>query len=443
MEESNKSELKAELIYGLNDRPPLRETLFAALQHLLAIFVAIITPPLIIAGALKLDIETTSFLVSMALFASGVSTFIQCRRIGGIGTGLLCIQGTSFSFIGPIISAGLTGGLPVIFGACMAASTVEMLISRLLKYTRKIITPLVSGIVVTLIGMSLIKVGITACGGGAVAKSNGTFGSSEHVGLAALVLLLIIFFNRSSNRYLRMSSIVIGLVIGYAVAWCMGLVDFSSVQSYGGFNIPVPFKYGLSFDWSAFIALGLVYLITAIEAYGDITANSLISGEPVEGKTFVKRASGGILADGFNSMLAGVFNSFPNSVFAQNNGMIQLTGVASRYVGYYIAGFLILLGLFPAVGLVFSLMPEPVLGGATLLMFGTVASAGIRIIAAQTIDRKATLVMALSFSLGLSVELVPEILSQLPETVRNIFSSGITTGGVTAILANALIRIKE
>lgn len=443
MEESNKSELKAELIYGLNDRPPLRETLFAALQHLLAIFVAIITPPLIIAGALKLDIETTSFLVSMALFASGVSTFIQCRRIGGIGTGLLCIQGTSFSFIGPIISAGLTGGLPVIFGACMAASTVEMLISRLLKYTRKIITPLVSGIVVTLIGMSLIKVGITACGGGAVAKSNGTFGSFEHVGLAALVLLLIIFFNRSSNRYLRMSSIVIGLVIGYAVAWCMGLVDFSSVQSYGGFNIPVPFKYGLSFDWSAIIALGLVYLITAIEAYGDITANSLISGEPVEGKTFVKRASGGILADGFNSMLAGVFNSFPNSVFAQNNGMIQLTGVASRYVGYYIAGFLILLGLFPAVGLVFSLMPEPVLGGATLLMFGTVASAGIRIIAAQTIDRKATLVMALSFSLGLSVELVPEILSQLPETVRNIFSSGITTGGVTAILANALIRIKE
>ena len=443
MEESNKSELKAELIYGLNDRPPLRETLFAALQHLLAIFVAIITPPLIIAGALKLDIETTSFLVSMALFASGVSTFIQCRRIGGIGTGLLCIQGTSFSFIGPIISAGLTGGLPVIFGACMAASTVEMLISRLLKYTRKIITPLVSGIVVTLIGMSLIKVGITACGGGAVAKSNGTFGSFEHVGLAALVLLLIIFFNRSSNRYLRMSSIVIGLVIGYAVAWCMGLVDFSSVQSYGGFNIPVPFKYGLSFDWSAFIALGLVYLITAIEAYGDITANSLISGEPVEGKTFVKRASGGILADGFNSMLAGVFNSFPNSVFAQNNGMIQLTGVASRYVGYYIAGFLILLGLFPVVGLVFSLMPEPVLGGATLLMFGTVASAGIRIIAAQTIDRKATLVMALSFSLGLSVELVPEILSQLPETGRNIFSSGITTGGVTAILANALIRIKE
>ena len=443
MEQDTTNGAKTELIYGLNDRPPLRETLFAALQHLLAIFVAIITPPLIIAGALKLDVETTSFLVSMALFASGVSTFIQCRRIGCIGTGLLCIQGTSFSFIGPIISAGMSGGLPVVFGACMAASTVEMLVSRVLKYTRRIITPLVSGIVVTLIGMSLIKVGITACGGGEAAKADGSFGSLRHVGLAALVLVLIIAFNRSANRYLRMSSIVIGLAIGYAVAWYMGIVDFSSVQSYGGFNIPVPFKYGLSFDWSAFVALGLVYLITAIEAYGDITANSLISGEPVEGKTFVKRASGGILADGFNSMLAGAFSSFPNSIFAQNNGMIQLTGVASRYVGYYIAGFLVLLGLFPAVGLVFSLMPEPVLGGATLLMFGTVASAGIRINASQDIDRKASLVMALSFSLGLSVELVPEILSQLPDTLRSIFASGITTGGVTAILANALIRIKE
>lgn len=431
------------LIYGLEDRPPLRDTLFAALQHLLAVFVAIITPPLIIAGALKLDLETTGFLVSMSLFVSGLATFVQCRRVGPVGCGLLCIQGTSFSFIGPIISAGLVGGLPAIFGATIAGSVVEMLVSRILKYTRRIITPLVSGIVVTLIGLSLIKVGITACGGGEAAKAAGTFGAFEHVGLAGLVLVLIIFFNRSSNHYLRMSSIVIGLLIGYVVAWMMGIVNFSALQDFGTFNIPIPFKYGVSFDWSSIIALGLVYLITAIEAYGDITANSMISGQPVEGEKFMKRASGGILADGVNSMLAGVFNSFPNSIFAQNNGMIQLTGVASRYVGFFIAGMLVLLGLFPVVGLVFSLMPDPVLGGATLLMFGTVAAAGIRIIASQNINRKATLVIAISFSFGLSVELVPEILSQLPETLRNIFSSGITTGGVMAILTNALIQIKE
>lgn len=430
------------LIYGLNDRPPLRETLFAALQHLLAIFVAIITPPLIIANAIQLDQETTSFLVSMSLMVSGVATFIQCRRLGKIGCGLLCIQGTSFSFIGPIITAGLAGGLPAIFGATVAGSVVEMFVSRILKYARRIITPLVSGIVVTLIGMSLIKVGIISCGGGNASAPD--FGSLQNIGIALMVLVLIIIFNRSSNRFLRMGSIVIGLIVGYAVSWWLGMVDFSSIQSYAGINYPQPFKYGLSFDFSSILGLGLVYLITSIEAYGDITANSLISEEPVEGETFIQRAEGGILADGFNSMIAGLFfSSFPNSIFAQNNGMIQLTGVASRYVGYFIAALLVILGIFPAIGNVFSLMPAPVLGGATLLMFGTVAAAGIRIIASQTINRKATLVMAISFAMGLSVEMVPDILKQLPDSLQSIFSSGITTGGLTAIITNMVIRIKE
>lgn len=442
-----------ELIYGLNDRPPLRETLFAAMQHLLAIFVAIITPPLIICSALKFDLGTTAFMASMALFASGVATFIQCRRFGPIGTGLLCIQGTSFSFISPIIGAGMMGmvggkmnvemGLSYIFGACLVASVVEMIVSRILPYTRKIITPLVSGIVVTLIGLCLIKAGINSCGGGQIAMDNGSFGSMQHLGLALLVLISIIFFNRSSNRFLRMASIVLGLLIGCIVAYFLGMIDFSKINGIASFNIPIPFKYGLRFDIGTIIGIGLIYLVTAVEAFGDITANSLISGQPVEGEVFMKRARGGILADGFNSMLAAVFNSFPNSIFAQNNGMIQLTGVASRYVGYFIAAALIILGLFPIVGEVFSLIPDSVLGGATLLMFGTVAAAGVRIIASTEITRKAVLVMAISFAMGLSVELVPNILDKMPEVIRNIFSSGITTGGLTAILANAFIHIKE
>ena len=446
-------EKSKELIYGLNDRPPIRETIFAALQHLLAIFVAIITPPLIISSALKFDLDTTGFLVSMSLFVSGLATFIQCRRFGPIGAGLLCIQGTSFSFISPIIGAGMLGmingkmnvemGLSYIFSACLVASVVEMVVSRLLPYTRKIITPLVSGIVVTLIGMCLIKAGISSCGGGQTAIDNHTFGSMRYLGLALLVLVSIIFFNRSSNRFLRMASIVLGLLIGCVAAYALKMIDFSTLKGSGGIIIPTIFKYGFRLDLGAVIGLGLIYLVTAVEAYGDITANSLISGEPVEGPVFLKRAQGGVLADGFNSLLAAVFNSFPNSIFAQNNGMIQLTGVASRYVGYFIAGALVLLGLFPVVGRVFSLIPAPVLGGATLLMFGTVAAAGIRIIASTEITRKAVLVMAISFAMGLSVELVPNILDKMPAMIKTIFSSGITTGGLTAIIANALIRIKE
>lgn len=446
-------EKSKELIYGLNDRPPLRETLFAALQHLLAIFVAIITPPLIISSALKFDLETTGFLVSMSLFVSGLATFIQCKKIGPVGAGLLCIQGTSFSFISPIIGAGMLGmvngkmnvemGLSYIFGGCMLAAVVEMVVSRLLPYTRKVITPLVSGIVVSLIGMCLIKAGINSCGGGQSAIDAGTFGSLQNLGLALLVLVSIIFFNRSNNRFFRMASIVLGLLIGCIVAYALGMIDFSRLNGAGSLNIPVPFKYGVRFDVGTIIGLGLIYLVTAVEAFGDITANSLISGQPVEGPVFLKRAQGGILADGFNSFLAAVFNSFPNSIFAQNNGMIQLTGVASRYVGYFIAAALVVLGLFPVVGQLFSLIPDAVLGGATLLMFGTVAAAGIRIIASTEITRKAVLVMAISFAMGLSVELVPGILDKMPDIIKNIFSSGITTGGLTAILANAFIRIKE
>ena len=401
--------------------------MFAALQHLLAIFVAIITPPLIIASALKLDVEKTSFLVSMSLFASGVSTFIQCRRFGVIGARLLCIQGTSFSFIGPIIATGMVGGLPLIFGSCMAAAPIEMIVSRTFKYLRNIITPLVSGIVVLLIGLSLIKVGIVSCGGGYAAMDNGTFATWENLSIAALVLLSVLF------------------CLGYGLAFALGKVDMSAlnVEMLMSFNIPQPFKYGVDFNVSSFIAIGLVYLITAIEATGDVTANSMISGLPIEGDSYLKRVSGGVMADGFNSFLAGVFNSFPNSIFAQNNGIIQLTGVASRYVGYYIAAMLVLLGLFPIVGAVFSLMPDPVLGGATLLMFGTVAAAGIRIVSSQEIGRKETLVLAVSLSLGLGVELMPDVLQQAPEAIRSIFSSGITTGGLTAIIANIVIRVKE
>ena len=440
----NEATPQVDLIYKIEDKPSFKDAVFAAFQHLLAIFVAIITPPLIIAGALNLDLETTSFLVSMALFASGVSTFIQCRRVGPLGAGLLCVQGTSFSFIGPIISAGLAGGLPLIFGCTIAAAPVEMIVSRTFRYLKQIITPLVSGIVVLLIGLSLIKVGIISCGGGNAAMSDGTFGNWQNLSIAALVLVSVLFFNKSKNKYIRMSSIVLGLLVGYVLAYILGRVDLSGMETtkIALLNIPVPFKYGLSLNLSSFIAIGLIYLITAIEATGDITANSMISGEPVEGDKYIKRVSGGGLADGFNSLLAGVFNSFPNSIFAQNNGLIQLTGVASRRVGYYIAAMLIVLGLFPGIGLIFSLMPDPVLGGATLLMFGTVAAAGIRIIAAQDIYRKATMILAISLSLGLGVELMPDILRNISLDLRGIFSSGITTGGLAAIISNMLIRGK-
>ncbi|HFQ5380131.1 TPA: uracil-xanthine permease family protein [Vibrio vulnificus] len=443
---------KTDLIYQLNDRPPLPQTLFAALQHLLAMFVAVITPSLIICQALGVSAEQTNTIISMSLFASGISSFIQIRTFGPIGSGLLSVQGTSFNFLGPIIGAGLAlkaGGANVesmmaaIFGTILVASFAEILLSRVLEYARRIITPLVSGIVVTLIGLTLIQVGLVSMGGGYAALGDGSFGSLDKLALAGAVLGLIVLLNRAKNPYVRVASIVIAMLVGYVMAYFMGMVDTRQASSSSALiALPIPMQFGLSFDWSLFIPLVLIFLITALEAIGDITATSEVSGEPVKGPVYMKRIKGGVLADGLNSALAAVFNSFPNSTFSQNNGVILLTGVASRYVGYFIAGMLVLLGLFPGVAGFVQLIPEPVLGGATIVMFGTIAAAGVRIISRVDLDRRAILIMALSFSMGLGIAQKPEILQFMPEFIKSIFSSGVAAGGITAIVLNLLLPEK-
>ena len=439
---------KSDLVYQLNDRPPLPHTLFAALQHLLAMFVAVITPSLIICQSLGVPAAETNTIISMSLFASGVSSFIQIRTIGPIGSGLLSIQGTSFNFLGPIIGAGLAlkaGGADIqtmmaaIFGTILVASSAEILLSRVLEFAQRVITPLVSGIVVTLIGLTLIQVGLVSMGGGYAAMGDGTFGSLDKLALAGTVLAIIVLLNRARNPYIRVASIVIAMLVGVALAYFMGMVDTSKMSETALIALPVPMQYGLSFDWSLFIPLVLIFLITALEAIGDITATSEVSGEPVKGPVYMKRIKGGVLADGLNSAIAAVFNSFPNSTFSQNNGVILLTGVASRYVGYFIAGMLVLLGLFPGVASFVQLIPEPVLGGATIVMFGTIAAAGIRIIARVDLDRRAILIMALSFSMGLGIAQKPEILQFMPDFVKSIFSTGVAAGGITAILLNLLL----
>ncbi|WP_053031672.1 uracil-xanthine permease family protein, partial [Vibrio cholerae] len=439
---------KADLVYQLNDRPPLPQTLFAALQHLLAMFVAVITPSLIICQSLGVPADQTNTIISMSLFASGLSSFIQIRTFGPIGSGLLSIQGTSFNFLGPIIGAGLAlkaGGADIetmmaaIFGTILVASSAEILLSRVLQFAQRIITPLVSGIVVTLIGLTLVQVGLISMGGGYAAMADGSFGSLDKLALAGTVLAIIVLLNRAHNPYVRVASIVIAMLVGYVMAYLMGMVNTDNLAETQFIALPIPMQYGLGFDWSLFIPLVLIFLITALEAIGDITATSEVSGEPVKGPVYMKRIKGGVLADGLNSALAAVFNSFPNSTFSQNNGVILLTGVASRYVGYFIAGMLVLLGLFPGVASFVQLIPEPVLGGATIVMFGTIAAAGVRIISRVDLDRRAILIMALSFSMGLGIAQKPEILQFMPEFIKNLFSSGVAAGGITAIVLNLLL----
>jgi xanthine permease XanP len=428
----------SDLIYGLNDRPKPLPALLAALQHVLAAFVGIITPPLIIGSTLGLAAHLP-YLISMALMVSGVGTFIQARRPFGIGAGMICLQGTSFAFLGAILSAGFLvkqrGGSPedimaMIFGVCFFGAAVQIVLSRFIGQLRRVITPLVTGIVITLIGISLIKVGITDLGGGFNAPD---FGAPINLALGLFVVLTIILLNRSNTPWVRLSAIIIGLALGSLAAWFSGKLVPHALPDLPLISLPIPFRYGFNFDWSAFLPIALIYLISSIETVGDLTANCMIARQPISGPSYISRLKGGVLGDGVSCMIAATFSAFPNTTFAQNNGVIQLTGVASRYVGLYIGVVLFCLGLFPSIGAVLQQIPKPVLGGATLVMFGSVAAAGVRILAQAPLDRRSMLIIATSFGVGLGIAAQPNLLHLMPTLVQNLFDSAITSGGLTAI----------
>jgi xanthine permease XanP len=438
----------ADLIYGLDEKPPLRLSILVALQHVLAVFVGIVTPPTLIARILQLPGADGAFLVSMALLASGIGTILQTKRLGPVGSGLLSIQGTSFVFVAPIVSLAGTimaeGGsrdhaLGAVFGVCLVGALVPIMLGPCIRLASRVITPLVTGIVVTLIGLTLVSVGITSVGGGFEAKHDGTFASPANLGLATLVIALIVVMSSSRREWLRILSVVAGLAGGYLVAGLAGKVSFADLKTLPWFAAPTLFHYGLGFRAPALVPFAFLYLMSAIESIGDITATSLLTGEPIAGARYFSRLRGGVLADGVSSMVAATLNSFPSTTFAQNNGVIQLTGIGSRHVGLLVGLLLVVLGLFPIVGGVVQAMPQAVLGGATIIMFGTVAVAGIRILATTTLDRRACTIAAVSFGLGLGVTFVPQISGSLPPLLKDMFSSGIATGGLCALLLNSVL----
>ena len=438
----------SELIYGLDDAPPLPKTLLVALQHVFAVFVGMITPPLIIAGALKLSAGDTAYLVSMSLFVSGAATILQTSRLGPIGSGLLSIQGTSFTFIAPVIStagalmaggATATQALGVVFGLCLAGALIVVVLSRFIQLASAVITPIVTGTVVTLIGLTLIQVGMVNVGGGFGAQGDGTFGSVPNLLLAGLVMGTIVGFNSTRSPNLRMLSVVLGLAAGYLAAAALGRLDLSAFAGMPALTVPQPFRFGLGFSWTAFIPFIVMYLITVMESIGDLTATSSLSSQPISGPLYLRRLRGGLLADGISSAVGASLNSFPSTTFAQNNGVIQLTGVGSRYVGMFIGGILMVLGLIPAVGVLVQALPPSALGGATLIMFGMVAAAGLRILGRVPMNRRNSTILAISLGLGLGVTFVPTMLDQLPPLLKSTFSSGIATGGMCALLLNIVL----
>lgn len=428
-----------DILFGLHDKPRAITCLTAAGQHMLASFVGVITPTLIISATLGL-LDYTPYLISMALFVSGVGTLIQTKRIGPVGSGLVAIQGTSFAFISALLLAGTKvqneGGsnedvLAMLFGLTIAGAFVEVIFSLFIAHLKRIITPLTTGIVITSIGLSLINVGMTDLAGGYNAAG---FGDLSNLGIGVCVLLAIVFLNASSNHWLRLSAIFIGMIVGTVYVFFTQGIDFTHLASLPTVAIPRPFAFGIDFDIHLFLPIALIYLFSAIETAGDLTANSLFCKEPVTGPLYLSRIRGGILGDGVNSILAGVFNTFPNTTFGQNNGVIQLTGIASRKVGCYVGAMFVIISLFPVIGGILQAIPKPVLGGATLVMFAMVAVGGLKLLASYALDRRSSLITACALGMAIGVMMVPEALALLPIWLKNILLSPVTSAGLTAVL---------
>lgn len=451
--ECKPAEHKSDLIYSLESKPPFGDSLLAAMQHILAMILSVMAPPVIIATPLGVPPEAISYLISMSLLFAGVGIWFQVSRPFGIGSGLLSIQATSFAFPSTLIAVGMAlltskgmhweQALATIFGVNFVGGLIIMGGSRAMPILRRIITPTVAGVTVLMIGVSLVSVGMMDFAGGFAAKSAGSFGAPINLGLGAVTMLAIVLCNRSQNPSLRMSSLVVGIAAGFIVGAVLGQVNWAVLtEDHTLFVMPVPFKFGFfGFDLDSFLVLSFLYLVVIIEAIGDLTATAVVSEQPIEGPDYQKRLSGGILCDGMMTTLGSVFGCFPVATFAQNNGIIQLSGVASRKVGKFCGALFILFAIFPVVVVIFQLIPRPVLGGALVLLFGNIACSGIRILFQHDMDRRETIIVAASIGVGISVQVMPDAFTQLPHIIQNFLHSPIVAGGVTAMIVNQLLPL--
>lgn len=441
----------SELVYSLESKPPFGDSLLAALQHILAMVLSVMAPPAIVASALGVPAAGVAYLVSMSLLFAGIGIWCQVQRPFGIGSGMLSIQATSFAFPGALIAVGTVlmkeqglgweETLSTLFGVCFVGGLVVMAGSRAMRILRLIITPTVTGITVMMIGVSLVKIGAIDLAGGAAAKADGTFGALDNLFLGALVIFIIVLANRSSKPLLRMSSLLLGIGSGFIVGALMGKVQWSVLASdHNWFVMPLPFKFGFfGFDFAAFFTLAFLFLVVIIEAIGDLTATSVVSEQPVSGKLYRSRLAGGIMCDGLMSSLGAIFGCFPVATFAQNNGVIQLSGVASRKVGRFCGVIFIAFALFPVIVVLFQLLPRPVLGGALVVLFGTIACSGIRILLQHDINRRESIVIATSIGVGLMTMATPEAFIKLPHFLQMFFESPIVAGGVTAMIVHQIL----
>lgn len=406
------------------------------IQHLLAMYAGAVAVPLLIGTGLGFNAEQMTYLISIDIFMCGVATLLQLTVNKYFGIGLPVVLGCAIQAVSPLILIGSTKGIGVMYGSIIVAGVFVVLISGVFSKIKKFFPPLVTGTVITVIGLTLIPVAIEKIGGGNKAASN--FGDLQTVGLAFFTIALILVIQLWGRGFLRSISVLVGLVGGTVLAALLGLVSFDVVSEAGWLHVPQPFYFGLpKFDLMSSLLIIVISIVSMVESTGVYFALGDITNQKV-GESELKK---GYRAEGLAVILGGIFNTFPYTGFSQNVGLVQLSGIKSRRPIYFSAFFLMILGLLPKIGAVAQIIPEPVLGGGMLVMFGMVAVQGLKMLSkADLSNEKNLLIVAISLGFGLGFNIVPQVFSQFPQALQMFTGNGIVMSSFTAMILNLLFN---
>ncbi|MCI5721627.1 MAG: purine permease [Firmicutes bacterium] len=421
-------------IYNLNGRVPIARAVPFGLQHILAMFVANIAPLIIVAGACGLGSEQTASLIQTTMIIAGIGTLIQLFPIWKIGSGLPIVMGISFTFVSVACVIGSQYGYNAVIGAVIIGGLIEGTIGLFAKYWTRIITPVVSASVVTAIGFSLLSVGASSFGGGTGSE---TFGSAQNWILGTVTLASCLIFDILAKSYWKQLSVLFGLIVGYITAICMGVVDFSTIQDTSIVSLPSILPFKPEFNLSAIVSMTLIFLVSATETIGDTSAMA-VSG--LNRQVTVAETEGSIACDGYVSVLSGLLGCLPITSFSQNVGLIAMTRVVNRMVIATGAVIMIFAGIFPVFGAVLATLPDAVLGGCTIMMFGSIVVSGIKMLAACGFQQRNITIAALSLGIGIGFTQVPEIFSIFPPVIYTVFAENcVAVVFIVAVIANLIL----
>lgn len=428
------TETSIENIYHLDGRVPVSKAIPFGLQHILAMFVANIAPIIIVAGASGLNSKQSAMLIQSAMIIAGIGTLIQLFPLWRIGSGLPIVMGISFTFVSVFCYIGPTYGYNTIIGAVLIGGLIEGILGLFARYWTKIITPIVAASVVTAIGFSLLSVGASSFGGG---NGSEQFGSASNWILGSITLLCCLLFNIFAKSYWKQLSVLFGLIVGYIVAACMGMVDFSSLKDTSFIALPSILPFKPEFHANAILSVTLIFLVSATETIGDTSA---LAASGLKREVTSKETAGSIACDGFISALSSVLGCLPITSFSQNVGLVAMTKVVNRFAIAAGAIIMILAGIFPIFGALLATLPDAVLGGCTIMMFGTIVISGVQMIGNCGYTQRNITIAALSLSMGIGFTQVPEIFHIFPQIIETVFAENcVAVVFLVSILLNLVL----